>query len=263
MTQWNPADYHAHSGGQQIWARELISQLRLHPDENVLDIGCGDGKVTAEIARLLPRGRVVGIDSSAEMVRFARLEFPTVRCPNLTFEVMDARDLHFREEFDAVFSNAALHWIAGDHRPVLAGIARALRSGGRMLLQMGGRGNAADVLAVLDAMLPLPKWRPFFPTDMEFPYGFHGPEDYKPWLAEVGLTAVRLELLPKDMIHAGPEGLAGWIRTTWLPYTERVPQELRPAFVHEVVDRYVSLHPPDANGNIHLQMVRLEVEATK
>lgn len=263
MAQWNPADYHAHSNVQQTWARELIGRLGLQPHEHVLDIGCGDGKVTAEIAGLLPKGRVVGIDSSAEMIRFASLEFPPPRCPNLRFQIMDAREIRFESVFDAVFSNAALHWIPGDHRAVLAGISRALRPGGRLLLQMGGRGNAAAVLAVLDDMLPRDPWREYFPGDFAFPYGFFGPEDYRSWLSEAGLIARRVELIPRDMVHAGREALAGWIRTTWLPYTEHVPAELRLAFIEEIVDRYVATNPPDSAGRIHLQMVRLEAEANK
>lgn len=263
MAHWNPADYHAHSSIQQAWARELIDKLGLQPHEHVLDVGCGDGKVTAEIAGLLPGGRVVGIDSSAEMIRFARLEFPNVRCPNLRFEVADARELKFDAEFDAVFSNAALHWIAGDHRAVLAGIARALRPGGRILLQMGGRGNAAQVIACVDEMRSSEPWKKCFPTDFAFPYGFFGPDEYRPWLAEAGLIARRVELIPKDMVHTSRDSLAGWIRTTWLPYTEHVPTELRPAFIDEIVDRFATRHPADTAGRFHLQMQRLEVEAVK
>lgn len=263
MAQWNPADYHAHSSAQQVWARELIAKLELQPDERVLDIGCGDGKVTAEIAAMLPGGDVVGIDSSAEMIRFARLEFPTARIRNLRFEVMDARAIRFESQFDAVFSNAALHWIASDHRAVVAGIARGLRPGGRVLLQMAGRGNAVQVLGVLDEMLLQERWRCYFPPPFEFPYGFHGPDEYRAWLGEAGLTAHRVELIPKDMVHADRQAMAGWIRTTWLPYTEHVPVALRPSFVDEIVERYIQRRPPDGAGGIHVQMVRLEVEATQ
>lgn len=262
MAQWNPADYHANSSVQQAWARELIALLELQPTESLLDIGCGDGKVTAEIAALLSHGAAVGIDSSAEMIRFARLEFPPARCRNLRFDVMDAREMTFDGQFDAVFSNAALHWIL-DHRPVLAGIARALRPGGRVLLQMGGRGNAAQVLEVLDEMLPREPWCAFFPSPFPFPYGFYGPEEYHRWLTDSGLVAQRVELLEKDMVHATREALAGWIRTTWLPYTEHVPKNLRPQFTDMVVARYLDRYPPDAAGRIHLKMVRLEVQAMR
>lgn len=257
MSQWNPADYHAHSSAQQIWARELMARLELQPHEHLLDIGCGDGKITAELASLLSKGRVIGIDNSAEMIRFARLEFPTVRRPNLHFEIMDARAMTFDSQFDVVFSNAALHWIV-DHRPVLAGIQRALKPGGRVLLQMAGAGNAADILAILDVLAVQDPWREFFPADMEFPYGFYAPSDYEPWVAQVGLIVDRLELLPRDMVQEDRASLLGWIRTTWLPYTERVPAELRGEFVAAIVHEYAKHHPPDAKGRFHIAMVRLE-----
>ena len=146
---WNPAEYHKSSSAQQQWAQELITKLGLRGNERVLDIGCGDGKVTAEIARNLPGGNVTGLDSSPEMIRFARDHFSRSEYRNLLFVEADARALPFSEEFDVVFSNAALHWIP-DHKPVLTGIARSLRSGGKLLIQMGGKGNAELALGAGD-----------------------------------------------------------------------------------------------------------------
>jgi len=135
--EWNPSDYVRHSGGQERWARELIGLLNIKPGEHVLDIGCGDGRHSAEIASLVRGGRVVGIDRSPAMIRFAQEHFPSRSFSNLSFVEGDASNLPFDCEFDVVFSNAALHWVL-DHRPVLSGIARALRPGGRCVLQMGG-----------------------------------------------------------------------------------------------------------------------------
>src|SRR5512133_3316891 len=137
MTAWNPSDYAQHSSAQQIWARELIAKLHLAGHERVLDIGCGDGKVTAEIASAVPRGSVVGIDNSTDMIGYAKAAY---EAGNLRFQVADAAALPFQAEFDVIFSNACLHWIY-DHKPVLAGIRRSLAPGGRVLLQMGGKGN--------------------------------------------------------------------------------------------------------------------------
>lgn len=89
--RWNPADYAANSSAQQSWARELIVKLQLRGDEQILDVGCGDGKVTAEIAGILKNGRVSGIDSSPQMIGFARKTFPRAKYSNLDFQVMDAR----------------------------------------------------------------------------------------------------------------------------------------------------------------------------
>ena len=90
---WNAADYAANSTVQQTWARELITKLNLRGDEHVLDIGCGDGKVTAEIARALPRGSVTGADASPQMIEFAKKTFPASAFPNMRFRVMDARKI--------------------------------------------------------------------------------------------------------------------------------------------------------------------------
>jgi trans-aconitate methyltransferase len=262
MTQltWDPEDYERNSAQQQRWARDLLAQLHLRGDEELLDVGCGDGKVTAEIASLLPHGKVVGIDLSPAMVARAN-ELHASRHPNLRFEVGDAACLPFDREFSVVFSNAVLHWIK-DHRPVLAGVARSLRRDGRVLLQMGGRGNAAEMVSAIDEVIAQPLWSGYF-VDFPFPYGFYGPEEYKVWLEEASLALRRVELLAKDMVHAGRESLAGWLRTTWLPYLQRVPVELRHELLAAILDAYLAAHPLDESGNAHVAMQRLEVEADK
>ncbi len=226
---WDAEEYAKHSSAQQLWAREVIAKLQLKGNESILDIGCGDGKVTAEIATLLPEGAVVGVDSSSDMISLAQKNFPQDRHPNLSFTVADARELPFAGEFDIVFSNAALHWIK-DHRPIIAGIEKSLKSGGRLFLQMGGKGNAETLIATLAEIIKKNEWRSYF-TDFAFPYGFYGPEEYTRWLQEANLVPARVELLPKDMSYKDTDGLAGWVRTTWLPYTDRIPAQRREEFI--------------------------------
>ena len=258
--QWNPADYARHSQGQERWAKELLGLLSLKPDEDVLDIGCGDGRITAEISRLTPAGRVVGIDRSPDMVAFATEHFPAAEFPNLSFLQADASALPFRDEFDVIFSNAVLHWVL-DHRPVLAGLARSLRPGGRCVLQMGGKGNGAIVIRALESCLQEPNWRARHTS--ELPYGFHGIEEYQGWLQEAGLTADSVELLEKDMLHSTRSDFTGWVRTAWLPYTERVPAEIRDQFLEAVTERYLGECPLDTTGQVHVAMIRLQVLAHK
>lgn len=261
MITWDPKDYARNSSQQQIWARELIAKLRLRGHERVLDIGCGDGKVTAEIASRVPRGEVVGLDNSRAMIGFAQQAFAQGVHANLSFVVGDASALPFVEKFDVVFSNAALHWVY-DHRPVLAGIARSLRPGGRVLLQMGGAGNAAGMLRVMENAMREPRWRECF-RGFAFRYGFHGPAEYRDWLRAAGLAPIRVELVPKRMEHDGADGLAGWLRTTWVPYVHAIPEGERPAFVREVVGRYLDEHPLTSEGKAVVGMSRLEIEATR
>lgn len=258
---WDPAAYAANSASQQAWARELITRLKLRGEEHVLDVGCGDGKVSAEIAAALPSGSVTGVDASREMIRFAREQFPRERVPNLEFHVMDAREIHSKKRFDIVFSNAALHWV-DDHQAFLRGVAAVLCPGGRLMVSCGGRGNGEDVYACVRGEMRLKRWRTYF-RNLEKPYFFYSPDDYRKWLPRFGFQIVKLALAPKDMVLRGPDGLAAWLRTTWLPYTQRVPEPAREEFIAGVVQRHVAKHPLDRDGNVHVKMVRLEIEATK
>jgi trans-aconitate methyltransferase len=258
---WNAQDYAKNSANQQQWARELIPKLKLQENEALLDIGCGEGKITAELARHLHKGKAVGVDSSEKMINLAKTTFLQKDYPNLCFQVMDARELTFEEDFDVAFSNAALHWIV-DQKAILTGVQRSLKPGGRLLFQMAGKGNAEDVLGIIKELAHEEPWTRYF-HKMAFPYGFYDPKEYRAFLKQAGLVADRVELFPKDMKHNGSEGLAGWVRTTWLPFTDKLPAELRPKFVEEIVNRYLKNHPADADGTVHVGMMRIEAEAHK
>ncbi len=258
---WNAQDYAKNSQNQFQWAQELIPKLQLQGNEKLLDIGCGDGKITAELARCLPDGKAVGIDSSEKMIDLAKGSFPIKDYPTLSFMVMDARKLTFQSEFDRVFSNAALHWIV-DQKAVLEGVQRSLKPGGRLLFQMAGKGNAKDILNIINQISKVKPWKELF-SGMAFPYGFYDEKEYKMFLEQAGLSAERIELFPKDMKFKGSEGLEGWVRTTWLPFTSKLPDKLKPKFVKTVVNIYLEQHPADTDGTVHVGMMRLEVEAHK
>lgn len=258
---WNAQDYAKNSENQFQWARELIPKLKLKGNEALLDIGCGDGKITAELARYLPKGKVIGVDSSEKMIGLAKKAFLQKDYPNLRFQIMDARKLNFKSEFDIIFSNAALHWII-DQETVLAGVQRSLKSGGRLLFQMAGKGNAENILSLINELIIEEPWKSFF-ENMTFPYGFYNPEEYTAFMRQTGLVAKRVELFSKDMKFNGAEGLAGWVRTTWLPFTDRIPGELRLKFVELIANRYIERYPADNSGVVHVGMKRLEIEANK
>lgn len=259
--KWNAADYAANSVVQQAWARELIAKLKLRGGERILDVGCGDGKITAELARAVAHGEVVGVDASAEMIRFARKTFPAAKHPNLKFQVADAREFRSAAPLDVLFSNAALHWV-DDHQTFLRCAAAALKPGGRLIVSCGGKGNAHDVFLALRPEMRLARWRQFF-RKMPLPYFFYAPEDYEKWLPRFGFKTRRIKLAPKDATYHGADGLATWLRTTWLPYTHRVPEPLRPEFIAAVTARFLAKHPPDTAGQVHVSMVRLEIDAVK
>ena len=258
---WDAKEYSNFSSEQQKWGRELIAKLNLKEDDEVLDIGCGEGKITAEISIKVKKGRVAGIDNSESMIQLAKKKFPPAEYQNLSFEVCDAREIYFHEQFNVVFSNAALHWV-DNHTKVLNGIYKSLKPGGRILLQFGGKGNASQAFLIINEMINDKKWAKYF-QDLKFAYNFPGDVEYSDIIAKSGFNVKRVELIEKDMMHEGEPGFAGWIRTTWLPYTSRIPENDREKFINQIVKRYIEKFPKDLNGKIHINMVRLEVEAVK
>jgi trans-aconitate 2-methyltransferase len=258
--KWNPEDYEKNSSAQEKWADALISGLKLKGDERILDIGCGDGKITAKISARVPGGQVLGIDSSQDMIDFARKRFPQSQHANLRFELGDALSLDFDREFDLVTSFACLHWIE-DHLSVLTGVRRCLKPGGRLLFQCGGRGNAGELMALTEELVRECRWSRYF-HGFRSPYYFYGTEGYHAWLEQAGLEEIRVELIPKEMVQQGKAGLEGWIRATWHPFTERIPEDLRQQFVSEMAERYLEHHPLEDNL-AKVKMMRLEVEARR
>ena len=128
--------YEKASTHQKEWGAKLVSELSLKGNERVLDLGWGDGVNTALIAELLPNGEVVGIDASKGMIDAAK---PKEK-DNLRFILMDIDAIEFENEFDVIYSNAALHWVK-DHHRLLKNVHKALRIGGRLRFNFAGDGN--------------------------------------------------------------------------------------------------------------------------
>ncbi len=257
--QWDAKDYAKNSSAQQQWATELIKKLNLCGDESILDIGCGDGKITAQLAAAVPTGSALGIDLSEDMIQLAIEQYAPSICPTLSFLCMNATQIKIPKKVDIAFSNAALHWVK-DHTAVLKGIHSSLKPNGKILLQMGGYGNAQGVLDAINEVATDPRWQQYL-ADFKLPYYFHNVAQYQALLKNCGFKPVRVELIPKDMQHKGSSGLIGWLRTTWFPYTELLPAELRETFLAAICATYTAKHPIDSNGNTNVKMVRLEIEA--
>ncbi|MEO5330329.1 MAG: 2-isopropylmalate synthase [Magnetococcus sp. THC-1_WYH] len=258
---WDPQGYAQHSHNQYQQAMMRMARMGLKSGDSVLDIGCGDGKITAQLAQRVYPGGVYGIDASLAMIELAQDRFPASRHPNLSFAVMDAGKIQVREPVDWVFSNAALHWIH-DHRPVLSGICQALRPGGRFHLDMGGRGNAQQVFRVLEVLSARSPWSTWI-GGMENPYAFYSDAEYWTRLREAGLIGHRVALVPCTWSFPDRDRFEGWIGTTWLPFTQRIPPELRQQFITALTECYATLFPPDRDGVMTARMVRLEVEGQK
>jgi trans-aconitate 2-methyltransferase len=227
----------------------------------VLDIGCGDGRITATLAKSVPQGSVVGVDLSADMIAHASRQHSLTPHNNLRFQQADAAALPFDSEFSVVFSNATLHWVA-DQRAAVQSIARALRPGGQFVAQMGGQGNFAEVIATFEHVARTQRWRDIVRFG-EIPYHFGIPGEYESWLRDYGLEILECRLISKDMAHENLTAFIGWLRTAWHPYTSSVPLELRDAFLENVGTHHAASHAPDEQGRLHIDALRLQVRASK
>jgi trans-aconitate methyltransferase len=254
--RWNAADYHQSASAQTGWGREVHARLALRGDETILDLGCGDGRLSAELADRVPRGAVVGVDADPDMIAFARAHHAR---ENLAFVQGDARSFAVARRADLVVSTATLHWVA-EQEAVLRRCRAHLAPGGRLLFQMGGRGNCAELIAAARLVACDPRWSRWL-SSFTSPWHFHGPEEYLRWLERTGFRPERVALVEKDMVHDGPAAMTAWLRTTWMPVLGRVPEALRPALAEAIVEQHLVLRPRDAAGRTHAAMVRLEVEA--
>ena len=256
MATWDAADYAKNSQGQYNWAISNLGKLGLTGSEVVLDVGCGDGKISAEIASRVPSGRVLGVDQSDKMIDLARNSHSL---SNLEFLVQDAQILDFLEESDRVFSNSAIHWMP-NQEAVVRGIARALRPGGRIFLSMGGRGTAFHARTAIEELMATPPWDRYL-AGASSPHHFYGPEEYEPWLTSAGLRVDRVELVPKPMRLRDARALHGWLRTTWMTYVQRMPEPSRVMFLRAFMLRVLSGCQVSTDGSLTMPMVNLEVEA--
>ena len=185
-----------------VWkmAAGLVELLEPKAGERILDVGCGTGHLTAQIAAC--RAVTCGIDQSPEMIRQAREKFPELR-----FEVMDAREISLGESYDAVFSNAALHWIKEPER-VIRGIVKVLKPGGRLVAEFGGKGNVAGLMEAAEYA-----WKKLRPgTPIESPWFYPGVAEYAGLLERHGLEVTYAFLFDRPTpLEDGERGLRTWL----------------------------------------------------
>ena len=241
MTQsWNPTAYAEIGSFVPALGAGVLEWLNPQPGERILDLGCGDGQLTSKLAAA--GAEVVGVDASPEMVAGARSK-------GIDARVCNAEALPFAAEFDAVFSNAALHWVRHQDA-MLAGVKRALKPGGRFVAEMGGHGNIAAIQVALMAVLErhgcagLEDGVNYYPT----------PAAYRARLERQGFTVEEIQLIPRPTPLSA--GMHNWLTTFRSGVLAAVPEHLRQTVVEETV---ALLEPVlrDEQGNWTGDYVRL------
>jgi trans-aconitate 2-methyltransferase len=236
MTEWDATRYARLSALQQAMAAEVLALLELSGDERVLDVGCGNGRVTAEIATRLEKGLVVGIDPSAEMIDFASEHFGSSAHSNLRFETGDARRIPFRDEFDLVVSLNALHWIPDQGR-ALETIRAAMKPSGRAQLRLVPKGRRKSLEDVLEETRKSSRWAAYF-FEFHDPYLHLTPEEYASLAQENALRVLSIQTADKSWDFGSRESFAAFGSVTFVEWTRVLPESERGAFVEDVLDRY-------------------------
>jgi trans-aconitate 2-methyltransferase len=237
MTEWNAAAYASLSALQAAMAEEVLGTLLLSGDEQVLDVGCGNGKVTREIAARVPRGSVIGVDASAKMIEFAAANSGgSAPATNLRFQVADARRLGFLGQFDFVVSFNALHWIP-EQELALGSIRDAMKPSGQAQLRLVPRGKRKSLENVLQETCKSPAWAEYF-AECRDPYLHLSPEDYGALAEKCGLRVERIRWADKAWNFETREAFAAFGAVTFVEWSQHIPEERRPAFVTDALDRY-------------------------
>ncbi|MCM3880333.1 MAG: class I SAM-dependent methyltransferase [Vicinamibacterales bacterium] len=244
MNLWSSDGYLKNAAYVPALGAAVLDLLDPRPGERILDLGCGEGTLTEKIAAV--GAAVLGVDNSPEMVAAAKARGLAVRALNI-------EELQFSREFDAVFSNAALHWVR-DHDAMLDGVHRALKLGGRFVAEFGGHGNIAAIQTAIRAFhahrgLPI-EGRRYYATDVE----------YGERLAAHGFLVRQIGLIPRPTPL--PNGIRGWLETFERHTLERLPEDLREPFKEEV-EELLRRELCDRKGQWTADYVRLRFAATR
>ena len=229
--EFNGQLYSKASNHQAEWGSRVIDGLGVKADSRILDLGCGDGRLTHALALRAEKGRVTGIDASLGMLEKAR-EHST---PNLEFLHMDINDINFENEFDIIFSNAALHWVHG-HKKLLDNCFRALRPGGAIRFNFAGKGNCRALFSVVRALMRKKEYAPHF-AGFVWPWYMPAVDEYENLMDRTDFINRKVWGQIADRYFKSAVEITGWIdQPSLVPFLKEIADpEARRTFRDEAV----------------------------
>lgn len=232
--EFNGEKYKKASKHQKEWGNNLIDELSLNGDEEILDLGCGDGGLTEQLAQSVPRGRVLGIDASAGMIAAAQNRLKS----NLVFMQMDINTIDFQNRFDVIFSNAALHWVK-NHERLLSNAFRALKENGLLLWDFAGDGNCSNFFEVMRETIHSKKYKPYF-RNFEWPWYMPTKNIYEKIIAASGFTTYSITEINRDRFFASADEMIKWIdQPSIVPFISKIPEEMKMEFRDDVIQSMI------------------------
>ncbi len=227
--------YKTASGHQKEWGGRIIAELNLTGTETILDLGCGDGVLTKVLADLVPQGKVLGIDASMGMIETAK----ELAGYNLSFAYQDINDLAFFNEFDLIFSNAALHWVK-DHKRLLRSCYLALKPGGAVRFNFAGDGNCANFFEVIRQVTVSPVYSKYL-ENFVWPWYMPKISEYGEQVKQNKFREAKCWEENADRYFKTKEEMINWIdQPSIVPFLQFLPEQIRNSFRNEVVHKMVA-----------------------
>ena len=236
MTEWNATSYHKVSAPQTSWGQKVLNRLAVRGDERAIDAGCGSGRLTGELMERLPRGRLIAIDRSWNMLMTARANLRPVLGSRVSFVQVALPDLPFAGWADLVFSTATFHWVK-DHPALFAGICRTLRPGGLLHAQCGGGPNLARAHHLAEQVMHAAPFAPHF-TNWPGPWEFANADVTAERLKAAGFVDIDTNLEEAPTTLASEDDYREFVTTViYHPHLDRLPDaSLKRAFIDRVTE---------------------------
>ena len=250
--------YRTASKHQKEWGSRIISELKLNGHEHVLDLGCGDGVLTAQLAELVPYGWVLGIDASQSMIGAAM----KLKSPNLMFRLMDIMGIDFANEFDLVFSNATLHWVK-DHRGLLKSCYSALKPKGTIRFNFAGDGNCSYLFKVVNEVMRSERYDKYF-HNFDWPWFMPTIDEYRNLLKETEFIGMRVWEENADRYFANEGEIVKWIeQPSIVPFLRSITDEKDKREFRDIIVARMLQETRRHNGTFFETFRRINVIANK
>ncbi len=249
--------YKQASKHQKEWGNRLISELEFNGNEIILDLGCGDGVLTEQLSALVPNGKVIGIDASAGMIETAKKS----EKENLSFICMDINDMAFTNEFDLIFSNAALHWVK-NHEKLLKNSFAALKPNGMIRWNFGSEGNCAYFYDTVKTAMKENRYKEYF-HHFEWPWYMPSVEEYHKKISDCNFVDIEIQEENADRYFSDSEEMIKWINQPCIvPFIQCVPDEKKEDFRKSVIEKMIEkTRQPD--GRCFETFRRINLKALK
>ncbi|MDR3646837.1 MAG: class I SAM-dependent methyltransferase [Candidatus Babeliales bacterium] len=245
---WSGKDYNENSSLQFDAAAVLLAKYKFNPTSNFLDIGCGNGKITAEIAKQIPNGKIIGVDSAPDMITFAQKNYKSL---NIEFKNIDVCNISFKQEFDHVFSFSCLHWVKHLDK-AFNNIANSLKANGKLLVLMELKNDYPLVKALVEILNAY---------NLEIDWYSYTPQEITKWLTASDFKSIELCDFHIKKKFKDKEDFRNWIAS--FPYGFNFEKTKRDKMINEIVEKYINYHPLEADGSLFVIFPETVISAIK